>query len=538
MDNRPKILIVDDKEQNLITLEAVLGDFEVEFIRALSGNEALALSLESDFALAIIDIQMPDMDGYETVKLMRQVNRTKNLPIIYVSAIYKEEFHVVKGIEAGAVDFIVKPILPEILRGKVKVFLELYRHRVNLEELVTQRTNELQRKNEQFLHEKQKAEAATNSKSMFLANMSHEIRTPLNGIIGMANLLKRTGLNAEQKEMLDIISISSDYLLTVINDILDFSKIESGQVELENIPFNLLETLNETLTIFIPRLLDSPVKMELKLSQTVPKYVKGDQVRLKQILSNLLGNAVKFTEKGQILLEVRLLEEGADYLKLKFDVKDTGIGIDEDNLKKLFRSFSQADASTTRKYGGTGLGLAISKNLTEMMGGNIDVKSKKGQGSDFFFSIRFDKITDESEIQRLIKAKPDLHVINNTKKILLVEDNVINQKVASYTLKNLGFNYKIANNGRIAFELYKEEPFDIILMDIQMPEMDGIEATQAIRAYEADINLKPGVTIIALTANAIKEAIDEYLKKGMNGFLPKPFKPEELLRLINTLSNE
>jgi CheY-like chemotaxis protein len=348
----------------------------------------------------------------------------------------------------------------------------------------------------------------------------------------MTNLLKRTGLNDEQKEMLDIISISSDYLLTVINDILDFSKIESGQVELENIAFNLTDTLNETITIFRPRLLGSQVKMELKQSQTVPKYVKGDQVRLKQILSNLLGNAVKFTEKGTIAIEVRVLEEAADYIKLKFDVKDTGIGIEEENLIKLFKSFSQADASTTRKYGGTGLGLAISKSLTEMMGGMIGVTSQKGVGSDFYFSIVFTKVVDEQEILKLQKPKVVEQLEAKSIKILLAEDNLINQKVATYTLKNLGCSFKIASNGRQAFELYKSEPFDLILMDIQMPEMDGLEATQAIREHEQANGIEPGVVIIALTANAIKEAIDEYMAKGMNGFLPKPFKPEELQNLL------
>lgn len=538
MNEKPKILIVDDKEQNLITLEAILGDFEVKFMKALSGNEALALSLEHDFALAIIDIQMPDMDGYETVKLMRQVKRTRNLPIIYVSAIYKEEFHVVKGIEAGAVDFIVKPILPEILKGKVKVFLELYRHRVHLEELVKQRTEELEQANRQFQIEKERAEAATHFKSMFLANMSHEIRTPLNGIIGMTNHLKKTPLNHEQKELVDIISTSGDYLLAIINDILDFSKIESGQLDMEQTEFDIHQLIEESVRLFGPRLEGKSVSITHHLSINVPHWLIGDQVRIRQIFNNLIGNAVKFTSAGSIQVEGRVLSEDDDFIKLKFSVQDTGIGISADKIDHLFKVFSQVDPSTTRKYGGSGLGLAITKNLCEMMGGAVGVKSEPGVGSLFYFTLNLRKSHHKETANPSTADMQSLGSYSDIKlktmKILLAEDNLINQKVAALTLKKIGCQFDIANNGIQALDLYKANHYDIILMDIQMPEMDGIEATKAIRELEEESGNTQPIRIIAMTANAMSTDQELYRKAGMDGFVAKPFKPENLITALST----
>lgn len=534
MTSKPKILLVDDKIQNLITLEALLGDFDIDFIRAVSGNEALALSLEHDFALAIIDIQMPEMDGYETVKLMRQVKRTKNLPIIYVSAIYKEEFHVVKGIEAGAVDFIVKPILPEILKGKVKVFLELYKHKVGLEELVYERTAELQRSHQQLLAEKEKAEKATQSKSLFLANMSHEIRTPLHGIIGMTSQLKETPLLPEQKEMIDVIGISTDHLLNLINDILDFTKIESGQIDLESIPFDLHELVRNTRKVFEHNLEQSKISFDIHLSMSVPRFVKGDPVRLSQVLNNLVSNAMKFTENGKISINVRVLEETKDKIKLIFNVKDTGIGIEPEKMDKLFKLFSQGDSSTTRKYGGTGLGLAITRNLCEIMGGEIGVHSEPGKGSDFFFTIML-QTSDENDPGKIHEEKKlqttDKHWYPEVR-ILLAEDNPVNQKVVTYHFVKLGCKYDIANNGKEAVDLFQANPYDLILMDISMPVMDGIEATRHIREYEKQNHNSFKTKIVAVTANATKEARDEYTRNEMDGYISKPFKFEDILEWI------
>ncbi len=526
MNSRPKVLLVDDIEQNLITLEAILSDFEITFMKALSGNEALSLALEHDFALAIIDIQMPEMDGYETVKLMRQVKRTRNLPIIYVSAIYKEEFHVIKGIEAGAVDFIVKPIIPEILRGKVRVFLELYLYRVHLEKLVSNRTAQLEEAVKELQAEKQIAEAATRSKSLFLASMSHEIRTPLNGIIGMISLLKTTTLNTEQQDILSIINTSGDFLLNIVNDILDFSKIESGEVILEARNLNLYKLLEDIIKLFSFKSSEKSISLVLKIDPKVPQFIIGDQIRIKQILTNLVGNAIKFTHQGMVTLKVDLLDNSTDRVNLSFAISDTGIGMTQNEIKQIFTYFRQAEISTTRKYGGSGLGLAICKNLCALMGGSIRVESTPNVGSTFFVSLPFDIGEVIKEVDTSQAALPSNFDFSRLI-ILLAEDNLINQKVASMTLSRIGCHYEIVNNGIEAVEAFKRSKWDIILMDIQMPEMDGIEATRIIREEERK-NKVVSSFVAAMTADAMPETREKCMDAGMNSFISKPFKPTDL----------
>ena len=533
MSQKPQILIVDDKIENLISLETLLEGFEVEFVRALNGNEAIAKVLNHDFALAVIDIQMPGMDGYETVTLIRQTSKGKYLPVIFVSAIFKEDFHIVKGIETGAVDFISKPIDDRILRGKVRVFLDLYTQKRELTRLL----KEKEVINEQFRIAKEKAEAATRAKSIFLANMSHEIRTPMNGIIGMADLLAQTPLSEEQHDYLNTIILSGRNLLSIINDILDFSKIESNQIELENIPFHLTEQVEEVIKVLTIKANENKVSLNKSFGPGVPAMVKGDPYRLKQVITNLVNNAIKFTFDGKVTIETLLEKDGDRSVKLRVKVIDTGIGISAEAQEKLFKSFSQADSSTTRKYGGTGLGLAISKSLCEMMDGEIGVESELGKGSTFWFTSVFEKIQDQ-EIQKASTPTADTETETQPMYILLAEDNLINQKVALMNLQRFGHKVDIAKNGLEAVELSRKNRYDLILMDIQMPEMDGYEATTIIRNDEKLQDKRKPIPIIAMTANSFEGDRERCLTIGMDDFISKPFRINDLLKALQHIGKE
>lgn len=362
---------------------------------------------------------------------------------------------------------------------------------------------------------KVKAEALTRVKTEFLANMSHEIRTPMNGVLGMVSLLKGTKLTAEQEDMVNTISSSGDSLMTILNDILDLSKAESARIKLDMNSFSLVELLNEMSFIFTNMANEKNItyRCEIK-NQEFPDYIVGDITRLKQILINLITNGIKFTEKGSVTLTVGCEKLSAGPCKIKFIIEDTGIGISEEEQKNLFKAFSQADTSITRKFGGTGLGLVISSKLAALMHSEITIESEPGKGAIFAFAVDFE-LGEKPQPQVVVNALPA-----NVKKIriLLVEDNVVNITIASGMLEKLGFQCEVAENGQVAVERVKQQPFDLIFMDMQMPVMDGIQASRLIRQHEHGQT----VCIVAMTANVLKEDQERCFAVGMNHFMAKP----------------
>ena len=520
------ILIVDDRIENIIALEALLDRDDINVITTTSPNEGLRLCWEHDISIALIDVQMPEMDGFELVQMLKSNPRTQEIFVIFVTAIFKEPKYVIKGLETGALDYLYKPLDVNVTIAKVDAFIKTVKIQRKIKQIESEQAG--------LILAKERAEQAKRIKENFLANMSHEIRTPINGIIGLSHLLKNSDPTKDQGNMIHLLEVSSQSLLGIVNDILDLSKIEAGKFKIIKSKTNIIKLAEAIIELMQFSVAGKGLDLFLKIDPEVPEIILADGLRLNQILMNLLSNAIKFTAKGSVTLEISALEKKNSEVKLQFSVIDSGIGIAPESINKVFESFEQAEDNTSQKFGGTGLGLSIVKKLAELKGGSISLTSELNKGSTFYFTNWYDVIAakaSESDTQVPSEMEKFINV-----SILVAEDNAINSFMLTRILKNWDVETEVAENGKKVLERLKERDFDLILMDTHMPVMGGLEATMLIRSDFYDS--KRNIPIISLSATVMEEEEQAARDAGANDVLGKPFDPAILYFKIKSLISQ
>jgi len=517
----------------------------------LDGKKALNQYLdfykenESYYDIVFTDINMPNMDGHELIDEIHNINPEQ---VIIVTSAYNDASKFIKLIEQGIASYIIKPIKKENLRNVLyKISKSIITSKISkkhvkgmnkFNKILKQRVRDEVQKNlqkESRLLEQANALSKEyeiqKHKDMFVANMSHEIRTPLNGIIGFVDIIKNTNLSKEQRKYIDLISTSSDILSTVINDILDFSKIAEGKLELNKQPSNAKIELLKILNIFEPKIKQKNLEFIVNIDSTIPDCIMCDQNRIKQVITNLIGNAIKFTTKGSIEFNAKLLEKKEKSVSIRYSVKDTGIGIAKEKQELIFQAFSQEDKSTSTKFGGTGLGVSIASELVELAGGKLELDSTPNVGTEFYFTLKL-QVCDNILIENISDTNNQVDKFNKAH-ILVAEDNTINQELMENILTNKNIKITIANNGQEVIDIYEKSPtkFNMILMDINMPIINGLEALAQIRHFEKTNDIT-SIPIIALTANTIKGDKEKYIKLGMNDYLSKPIDNKKLNQVL------
>ncbi|PST84598.1 hybrid sensor histidine kinase/response regulator [Pedobacter yulinensis] len=510
------VLLVDDRPENIIALEALLDRPDINIISTTMPNEALRICWEKDIAIALIDVQMPEMDGFELVEILKSNPRTQQILFIFVTAISKETKYAVKGLNTGAVDYLYKPLDPFVTSAKVDAFVQL----VRVQRELRQKNILLEKAQRDLIVAKEEAEQGKKIKENFLANMSHEIRTPINGIIGLVSLLQQSDLPEAEKEMLQLLQVSSDSLLGVINDILDLSKIESGKFRISLSANEIDKVCKAVINLLNIRAREKNIKLVFFSDPLLPAKVMLDSLRLNQILMNLIGNAIKFTDPGgSVSLDARLLDKKGDNVQVEFRVTDTGIGIAKENLTRIFDSFEQADEQTTVRFGGTGLGLSIVKKLAELMGGIMHVESESGKGSSFSFTNWY-QVVEDSEKTPAATGNAVLPKLDGLQ-VLVAEDNPINKFLIMKILKDWNIQADAVDDGQQALDKLARHPYDLVLMDTYMPVMNGLEAIRLIR--DGHIPGKERIPIITFSAAVMESDRENAINAGADDILGKPF---------------
>ncbi len=525
------LLVLDDKEENIISLSALLSHIDhINIISSTDPNDALKICWKNDISIALVDVQMPDINGFEFVSLLKSNPKTSHITAIMVTAISKEDKYLLKGLESGAVDYLYKPLNPEITIAKVTSFVK----QIHIQEEIKQKNIALEESRKELILAKEEAEEARKSKEIFLANMSHEIRTPINGIMGIIHILMDSNLSDQQREWVTRLNNVSDSLLLIVNDILDISKIDSGMMRIELESFSIKQKLIDISNIFKIKAQNKKLDFELEMDDKLPEFIKSDPLRLQQIIYNFVSNSLKFTEAGKITLKVDVLAQNQNKHRIKFTIIDSGIGIKEESLKKIFLAFEQGDDGITKKFGGTGLGLAIVKRLADLLEGEVTAISHFGVGSEFSFEAEFEEAEQYPQSTAIVEENAVQLENFNAVKILVAEDNELNSIMLVHILESWGCIVDTVKNGRQAVDHVNNHDYDLIMMDTHMPIMSGFEAIKAIRKHkEAAKSLTP---IITISASVLEHEQASAYEAGADAVIGKPFNPTDLHKKITQLT--